>query len=388
MGNYVLLFFFSLFLEGVFGDTEVVSVKIGDSVTLHTDSKIQKGDGIYWRVQPQNIIIATIDKEADVLEISDDELYGKFKSRLKLDNKTGDLTITNIMTTDIGGYEVSNDGGVKKSFNVSVVSVDSTKTASVLEGDLITLLPDVPDIKAYNAIQWRFEHQKSPVAEIKAGSVPKYNETDKRFKGKLQLDPQTGSLTIKNIRTEQAGVYYVDVIRSGHTAHKSYNVTIIDVTWSEILKKEGDSVLLHTGAKIQGNDLILWKFGDVVLAEIYRAEKRFATYDGPDERFKNRLKLDEQTGDLTIMEIDTTDSGFYELMIKSNISTIHKKFTVSVSVDGVSLKVVVWIAVPLLLLLVVAVAMVFHYRRKNADLQKVLDRVDVLMPNTNSAKHE
>lgn len=111
-------------------------------------------------------------------------------------------------------------------------------------------------------------------------------------------------------------------------------VVVLDVTWSEILKKEGDSVLLHTGAKIQGNDLILWKFGDVVLAEIYRAEKRFATYDGPDERFKNRLKLDEQTGDLTIMEVDTTDSGFYELMIKSNISTIHKKFTVSVSVDG------------------------------------------------------
>ncbi|XP_700664.3 uncharacterized protein si:rp71-36a1.1 isoform X1 [Danio rerio] len=226
MGNVVLFFLFSLFLEGVSGDAQVVSVKVGDSVTLQTDSQIQSGDVIFWRFQPQNIMIASINKVKASFELNK-ELDGNFKSRLQLRVQSGYLTIKNIMTTDSGDYEVSNDNGIKKSFKVSVVSVDFTKTVSVLEGDLVTLHTDVPDIKIYDAIEWRFEYQKSPVAEIKAGNVPKYDETDTRFKDRLQLDPQTASLTIKNIRTELAGLYKADIISSGHTVHKSYNVIVI-----------------------------------------------------------------------------------------------------------------------------------------------------------------
>lgn len=98
---------------------EVVSVKGGDSVTLHTDSQIQKGDVTYWKFGPKRILIARYNKAAKVRKINEDELEGKFKGRLKLDDKTGDLTITNIRTTDSGEYEVSSDDDFKKSFNVS-----------------------------------------------------------------------------------------------------------------------------------------------------------------------------------------------------------------------------------------------------------------------------
>lgn len=100
------------------------------------------------------------------------------------------------------------------------------KKITVLAGDLVTLLTDVPEMKEYKEIQWRFGHMNSPIAEIKARNLPKYDETDKRFKEKLQLDPQTGSLTIKNIITEQSGVYEANIIISDHTIHKLYIVIV------------------------------------------------------------------------------------------------------------------------------------------------------------------
>ncbi|KTF78243.1 hypothetical protein cypCar_00047240 [Cyprinus carpio] len=52
--------------------------------------------------------------------------------------------------------------------------------------------------------------------------------------------------------------------------------------------------------------------------------------EGGDERFRGRLKLDHQTGSLTIMNIRTTDSGLYTLMIISSNSDSEKIFKVTV----------------------------------------------------------
>ncbi|KAL0161268.1 hypothetical protein M9458_044993, partial [Cirrhinus mrigala] len=52
-----------------------------------------------------------------------------------------------------------------------------------------------------------------------------YNDTDERFRERLKLDNQTGSLTITNITTQHAGYYQLEI--SGvNLALKTFNVSV------------------------------------------------------------------------------------------------------------------------------------------------------------------
>ncbi|XP_051763432.1 SLAM family member 5-like isoform X5 [Ctenopharyngodon idella] len=95
---------------------------------------------------------------------------------------------------------------------------------------------------------------------------------------------------------------------------------------------EGDSVTLHIdAAEIQKGDNILWKYGAEkhVIAEISRNYGLFITYNVPDGRFRDRLKLDNQTGSLTIINTRTEHAGVYHLQIRG-VDLTSKTFNVSV----------------------------------------------------------
>ncbi|XP_073718445.1 uncharacterized protein [Misgurnus anguillicaudatus] len=108
--------------SGVDGDeVKSVSVMEGDSVTLNTDiSQIRKNHQILWMFESQGTHIAQIIKWANLSSVYDNE---RFRDRLKLDSRTGSLTITNIKLTDSGLYKltISNfkDASYKR-FNVIV----------------------------------------------------------------------------------------------------------------------------------------------------------------------------------------------------------------------------------------------------------------------------
>uniref|UniRef100_A0A8C1XW74 Ig-like domain-containing protein n=1 Tax=Cyprinus carpio TaxID=7962 RepID=A0A8C1XW74_CYPCA len=93
---------------------------------------------------------------------------------------------------------------------------------------------------------------------------------------------------------------------------------------------EGDSVTLNIDVtEIQKDDSMLWKYGAerFIIAEINIKYELFFTFDVPDGRFRDRLKLDKQTGSLTITNITTRHTGVYQLEIAG---TRTKTFSVSV----------------------------------------------------------
>ncbi|XP_026109284.1 CD48 antigen-like [Carassius auratus] len=79
------------------------------------------------------------------------------------------------------------------------------------------------------------------------------------------------------------------------------------------------------------DDEIVWKYGagKSLIAQINRAAEVYSTCDGPDERFRDRLKLDKQTGSLTITNITTQHAGDYQLEI-NGAKLSSKTFNVSV----------------------------------------------------------
>ncbi|KAK9968938.1 hypothetical protein ABG768_027155, partial [Culter alburnus] len=102
-----------------FGDkVKYESVEEGDSVTLKSDlTEMKDDDVIQWRFG--NTLIAEINVTADRITVYDDVLDGRFRDRLKLDNQTGSLTITNITTEDAGDYELQVNS-VRKRFSLLV----------------------------------------------------------------------------------------------------------------------------------------------------------------------------------------------------------------------------------------------------------------------------
>ncbi len=80
---------------------------------------------------------------------------------------------------------------------------------------------------------------------------------------------------------------------------------------------EGDSVTLSSGfTEMMDDDLILWRFGaeNTLIVQMNIMDGSMTVFDGVlDGRFRNRLKMDHQTGSLTITNTRTEHAGYYKL---------------------------------------------------------------------------
>uniref|UniRef100_A0A672K8M9 Immunoglobulin V-set domain-containing protein n=1 Tax=Sinocyclocheilus grahami TaxID=75366 RepID=A0A672K8M9_SINGR len=123
-----------VFFPGAFikkDEIKSVLVRVGESVTLHTDvTEIQEDELIRWKFADSNVnkqaefsVIAKWDKTKTEENLYNEE---RFKDRLQLDHNTGSLTIRKITPKHFGQYKlqiISEGQKISKTFNVAPVSI-------------------------------------------------------------------------------------------------------------------------------------------------------------------------------------------------------------------------------------------------------------------------
>ncbi|XP_051764029.1 uncharacterized protein LOC127520170 [Ctenopharyngodon idella] len=220
---------------------------------------------------------------------------------------------------------------------VSGVGTDKV-SVSVMEGDSVTLYTGV-QTNQQEDIRWYFNDTRIALITGDLSTIctdVQCNNGTERFRDRLKLDHQTGSLAITNITNTHSGEYKLQIFSKNSTSDKIFNVTFHGVPEvKRKLLKKGESVTLDSAIAKKRNDSMTWYFNQILIAEITGDQSKICTDDQCDERFRDRLKLDHQTGSLTITNTRNTDSGEYQLKIiinKSNFSiTTVKRFNVTVT---------------------------------------------------------
>ncbi len=103
--------------------------------------------------------------------------------------------------------------------------VDAVESVSVLEGDSVTLNSGFTEMMGDDLILWSFGSENTLIAQINVmvGRITVYDDVlDERFRDRLKLDDQTGSLIITNTRTEHTGLYKLQI----HSVSKSFSLTV------------------------------------------------------------------------------------------------------------------------------------------------------------------
>ncbi len=114
-----------------------------------------------------------------------------------------------------------------------VFSAETDDTMSVMEGDSVTLHTDLTEIQNDDTILWSFGLKETVISQItRKNDLTSFFVTDDvRFKGRSQVDQDTGSLTIRNTRKRHSGQYKLTISREQITSR----IFSVDVFGKEYL---------------------------------------------------------------------------------------------------------------------------------------------------------
>ncbi|XP_077081462.1 SLAM family member 9-like [Siphateles boraxobius] len=117
---------------------------------------------------------------------------------------------------------------------------NAIQSVSVMEGDSVTLNTDITEIR--NDIMWQFGAEKSLIAKIKIKkqNFSTFDVPDGRFRDRLKLDDQTGSLTITNTTTEHTGVYQLQIL-AAKLLVKMFNVSVYARLPVPVIRRDSSS---------------------------------------------------------------------------------------------------------------------------------------------------
>ncbi|XP_056304454.1 uncharacterized protein LOC130216584 [Danio aesculapii] len=221
------------------------------------------------------------------------------------------------------------------------VSAD-VKSHTVKAGDSLTLNTNITKQQT-EPVLWYFNDTRIALINGDSNKSCLYDGEGGRFRDRLEVNYESGSLTITNITAEHTGRYEARIIRSESTGtsqnlnrkpkcdgtkviQKEINVgetlrtLFVSVSGvfnnaSETFLKVGGSVSLNTDVIKQPQVPVLWYFNDTLIALINGDPNKSCLYDGAGGIFKDRLEVDYETGSLNITNLTAEHTGRYEAEI-------------------------------------------------------------------------
>ncbi|XP_016111436.1 uncharacterized protein [Sinocyclocheilus grahami] len=190
----------------------------GDPVILQTDVPQLTGDElIVWRFGDEGKLIAKADIEAKSSSLYDTD--ERFRDRLQLNDQTVSLTITNTRTTDSGLYTAKISSNKQTLYKRFIVTV-SVKEVPAKVGESVTLDPGLETLRS-DLILWTFGAKNCLVIKAESGTT----SISDRFRDRLELNHQTGSLTITNTTDTDFGLFQLQIINRDRTRYRRFNLT-------------------------------------------------------------------------------------------------------------------------------------------------------------------
>ncbi|XP_073699667.1 SLAM family member 5-like [Garra rufa] len=228
-----------------------------------------------------------------------------------------------------------------------------------MEGDSVTLKTNVTEISKGDDIQWKYGSENSVIATMtKSKQNVQHNDADGRFKDRLKLDSQTGSLTITNITTQHAGYYQLE-INGANIKIKTYNVSVyarlpVPVISSNSSQCPSSSNCSLLCSVVNVSDVTLsWYKGNSLLSSISVSDLRIS------------LSLP--------LEVEYQDKNTYSCVLNNPISNQTQHLDVSklchTCSDSVSLIVLISVAAGPLLIVAAVVIVCICSKQKETDIE-------------------
>ncbi|XP_048037405.1 SLAM family member 5-like [Megalobrama amblycephala] len=153
---------------------------------------------------------------------------------------------------------------------------DAVKSVSVTEGDSVTLDAGLIETQRVDLILWTFGPDSNRIAQINKmiNKVSIYDDVlDGRFRDRLKLDDQTGSLTITNIRAEHAGLYELQIFGGKEVPPKKFSIVVsarlpVPVISRDCSSSSSSSCSLVCSAVNVGHVTLSWYKGNSLLSSI------------------------------------------------------------------------------------------------------------------------
>lgn len=97
--------------------------------------------------------------------------------------------------------------------SISLLCDAAGDVKSVMRGDSVTLDTDVPELQSDDLIEWIYGNKKviAKFCRKENTFLSHVDVNDELFRDRLQVDDQTGSLTITDITTDHSGLYQLRI---------------------------------------------------------------------------------------------------------------------------------------------------------------------------------